>query len=67
VVGSERVFGFGMPAASDAPFAELLTEVVRRDGRWYAGVRRVVDLDRPFGDGPPSPESLDDWVSDRPR
>jgi hypothetical protein len=67
VLGSERVFGFGAPAASAAPFAELLTEAVRRDGRWYAGVRRVVDRDAALGDGSPSTESLEDWVSDRPR
>lgn len=36
VVGSERVFGFGSPAASPLPYAELLTEVCVIDGRWMA-------------------------------
>jgi LmbE family N-acetylglucosaminyl deacetylase len=65
VLGSERVFGFGSPAASDQPFAELLTEAVRRDGHWYAGTRRVLDLAEPFADGSVSIELLDGWISDR--
>jgi hypothetical protein len=67
VLGSERVFGFGTPAASRQPFAELLTEAIRKDGRWYAGRRRVVDFDVPLGDGEPSGELLEEWVSGRPR
>jgi LmbE family N-acetylglucosaminyl deacetylase len=67
VIGSERVFGFGSGAASDQPFAELLTEAVRRDRHWYAGARRVVDLESPLGDGAPSLELLDEWITDRPR
>jgi LmbE family N-acetylglucosaminyl deacetylase len=67
VLGSERVFGFGIAAVSDDPFAELLTEAIRHDGHWYAGARRVLDLDVPLGDGSPSSELLDDWISDRPK
>jgi hypothetical protein len=66
VLGSERVFGFGSAGASDQPYAELLTEAIRKAGRWYAGRRRLVDLDRPLGDRAASSESLDDWISDRP-
>lgn len=65
VLGSERVFGFGASAASPEPYAELLTEVVRRGGHWYAGTRRVVDLDSPLADASSSTERLDDWISDR--
>jgi LmbE family N-acetylglucosaminyl deacetylase len=36
VLGSERVFGFGAPAASTLPYAEVLTEVRRMSGRWMA-------------------------------
>ena len=38
VLGSERVFGFGSPAASPLPYAEVLTEV-RRVGRPLDGLR----------------------------
>ena len=38
VLGSERVFGFGSPAASPLPYAEVLTEV-RSDGRPLDGFR----------------------------
>lgn len=67
VLGSERIFGFGSAAASDHPFAELLTEAVRRDGHWYAGPRRVLDLAQPLGDRSVPTESLEEWISDRPR
>jgi N-acetylglucosamine malate deacetylase 1 len=67
VLGSERVFGFGASAASAAPYAELLTEAVRRAGHWYAGSRRVVDLDAPLADASTSTERIDEWISDRPR
>jgi LmbE family N-acetylglucosaminyl deacetylase len=65
VLGSERVFGFGTAAASPEPYAELLTEAVWHGGHWYAGARRVVDLDSPLGDSSTSTEPLDDWISDR--
>jgi LmbE family N-acetylglucosaminyl deacetylase len=66
VLGSERVFGFGASAASPALYAELLTEAVYRADHWYAGSRRVVDLDAPL-DGSGSTERLDEWISDRRR
>lgn len=43
VLGSERVFGFGSPAATSLPYAELLTEVGRRDARWMAAAGRTLD------------------------
>ena len=67
VLGSERVFGFGTPAAGEAPYAELLTEAVRRDGEWYAGPRRVLDLARPLPDPATATEPVGDRISDRPR
>ncbi len=36
VLGSERVFGFGSPAASTLPYADLLTEVRLLAGRFMA-------------------------------
>jgi hypothetical protein len=43
VLGSERVFGFGSAAASPLPYAELLTEVRRIDGRWIASEAHRLD------------------------
>jgi LmbE family N-acetylglucosaminyl deacetylase len=43
VLGSERVFGFGAPAASTLPYAEVLTEVRRIDGRWMASEPHQLD------------------------
>ena len=43
VLGSEQVFGFGSPAASPLPYAELLTEVRRMDGRWMASEAHHLD------------------------
>lgn len=45
VLGSERVFGFGSPAASDLAHAELLTEARWRSGRWQAGGPRLLNAD----------------------
>jgi len=53
VLGSERVFGFGAPAASTLPYAEVLTEVRHLDGRWMACQGRQLD------EGP-SPQMLFD-------
>jgi LmbE family N-acetylglucosaminyl deacetylase len=43
VMGSERVFGFGSPAASTLPYAELLTEVRLIDGRFMASEPHSLD------------------------
>jgi LmbE family N-acetylglucosaminyl deacetylase len=43
VLGSERVFGFGYPAASSLPYAEVLTEVRRMDNRWMASEPHLLD------------------------
>ena len=43
VLGSERVFGFGSPAASPLPYAEVLTEVRRMAGRWMASGAHQLD------------------------
>jgi LmbE family N-acetylglucosaminyl deacetylase len=43
VLGSERVFGFGSPAASSLPYAEVLTEVRRIGGRWMASGAHHLD------------------------
>ncbi len=43
VLGSERVFGFGSPAASSLPYAEVLTEVRLMDGRFMASEPHFLD------------------------
>ena len=43
VLGSERVFGFGEPAASTLPYAEVLTEVRLIDGRFMASEPHLLD------------------------
>ncbi len=43
VLGSERVFGFGSPAASSLPYAEVLTEVKYVDGRFMAAQPHELD------------------------
>src|SRR5580698_5719250 len=43
ILGSERVFGFGYPAASPLPYAEVLTEVRRIDQRWMASEPHQLD------------------------
>jgi LmbE family N-acetylglucosaminyl deacetylase len=43
VLGSERVFGFGSPAASSHPYAEVLTEVRHLGGRWMASEAHLLD------------------------
>jgi LmbE family N-acetylglucosaminyl deacetylase len=43
VLGSERVFGFGAGAASSLPYAEVLTEVRRVEGRWMASQAHHLD------------------------
>jgi LmbE family N-acetylglucosaminyl deacetylase len=53
VMGSERVFGFGYPRASTLPYAEVLTEVRRVEGRWLASRAHRLD------DGPSSESSFD--------
>lgn len=47
VLGPERVFGFGAPGIEE-PYAELLTDVVWRDGRWRLAAPRTFDPDRFF-------------------
>jgi LmbE family N-acetylglucosaminyl deacetylase len=49
VLGSERVFGFGSPAASTLPYAEVLTEVRLIDGRFMASRPHSLD-EGPFPD-----------------
>jgi len=43
VMGSERVFGFGSPAASPHPYADLVTEVRLVDGRFMASEAHYLD------------------------
>jgi LmbE family N-acetylglucosaminyl deacetylase len=43
VLGSERVFGFGAPASSALPYAEVLTEVRLLEGRFMASEGHALD------------------------
>ena len=43
VMGSERVFGFGAPAATPLPYADLITEVRHIDGAWMASEGHFLD------------------------
>ncbi|HVF19489.1 MAG TPA: PIG-L family deacetylase [Mycobacteriales bacterium] len=47
VLGSERVFGFGSPSASDLPYADLLTERRVVAGEWVYGPATLVTDERP--------------------
>ena len=42
-MGSERVFGFGSPAAGTGPYADLVTEVRLVDGRFMASEPHHLD------------------------
>ena len=50
-LGSERVFGFGS-AMREPPSAELLMEIVLRDGEWWTGGARELDPDDPLREPP---------------
>jgi hypothetical protein len=51
VLGPERVLGHGAPGL-EAPYADLLTEGARREGRWRAGAPRIGDVRAPgWSDG----------------
>jgi LmbE family N-acetylglucosaminyl deacetylase len=43
VMGSERVFGFGSPAATSLPYADVITEVRLLDGRFMASEPHFLD------------------------
>jgi LmbE family N-acetylglucosaminyl deacetylase len=43
VMGSERVFGFGSPAATKLPYAEVITEVRLLDGHFMASEPHSLD------------------------
>lgn len=59
VLGAERAFGFGRPGIDADPYAELLTEVVRREGGWHAAAPRLLDERDPLAS--PGPYSAIDW------
>jgi LmbE family N-acetylglucosaminyl deacetylase len=51
VLGSERVFGWGSESRSQ-PLAELLLEVVLREGEWWTTGARELDPTDPLGEAP---------------
>ncbi len=50
-LGSERIFGWGTAARAE-PYAELLTEVLVRDGEWWTGDARELDPAAPTAAAP---------------
>lgn len=68
VLGPERVFGFGSGTASEQPYADLLTEALRIDDRWYLGRPRVLDPADPLGAQVADAGAAEDitwWVSQK--
>ena len=59
ITAAEKVFGFGAPAFA-AGRAEVVTEVVRRDGRWLLGAPRALDAATPLGR--PTSRQVDAWL-----
>jgi len=47
-LAAELLFGFGAAASPEAPYAELLTEVVRVGSRWLLGRPRWLDAAAPL-------------------
>lgn len=58
-LAAEKIFGFGAPALT-ADRAELVTEVVRRDGHWLLGSPRALDANQPLAG--PRTLRVDDWL-----
>jgi LmbE family N-acetylglucosaminyl deacetylase len=50
ILAPERCFGFGVKGI-DYPYAELLTELTREEGKWRLGVPRLLDPSDPLRDG----------------
>jgi LmbE family N-acetylglucosaminyl deacetylase len=59
VTAAEKVFGFGAPALA-ADRAEVVTEVVRRDGEWVLGSPRALDAAQPLGR--PTSRVITQWL-----
>jgi LmbE family N-acetylglucosaminyl deacetylase len=53
-LAAELLFGFGSTAPPEARYAELLTEVVRTEGRWLLGTARWLDAADPLPDPGPA-------------
>lgn len=60
-LGSEKIFGFGASSASPKPYAELFTEVVRKNGAWEYGDARVLNCAEPLASSEPNP-LIADWL-----
>jgi LmbE family N-acetylglucosaminyl deacetylase len=60
LLAPELLFGFGTSAGPEAPYAELLTEVVLADGLWYLGPARWLDPFDPTVE--PTGVEVTDWL-----
>jgi LmbE family N-acetylglucosaminyl deacetylase len=66
VLGSERVFGYGAPAASSQPYAELLTDTSRsHDRRWRLARPRLLDAHANPHAVPDSNNDITPWLDGR--
>lgn len=59
-LAAEKIFGFGAPALGTER-AEVVTEVVRRDGHWLLGAPRALDAATPLGR--PRSVIVDAWLA----
>jgi LmbE family N-acetylglucosaminyl deacetylase len=60
LLAPELLFGFGTASAAEAPYAELLTEVVPADGLWCLGPARWLDPAEPLAE--PTEVEVTDWL-----
>lgn len=63
VAGSERVFGFGAPAASSAPYADLLMTVRREGSSWMLGKSALWESGSPYPWQ--ASAAVDAWLDER--
>ena len=59
-LAAEKIFGFGAPALT-TDRAEVVTEVVHRDGHWLLGAPRALDALQPLAS--PRPLRVDAWLN----
>ena len=62
-LGSERVFGFGTPTASDQPYADLVTELRHGETGWQYAAPRLLDAADPLRTTW-LPGTVDWWVAE---
>jgi LmbE family N-acetylglucosaminyl deacetylase len=61
ILAAELALGFGSGAAPPGSRAEVVTELIRANGRWYLGLPRLLDPAAPLG--PPSRRGAGRWLA----